>query len=82
MGRPTTLRASGVATLAAAALSLTMFAGVPTTSVAGGVASDCFVPQTNQGAAAKGGRALDHEEMSAADVARVEQQTNELLAKK
>ncbi|HVK26265.1 MAG TPA: zinc metalloprotease [Actinokineospora sp.] len=84
MGRPTTLRAAGIATFAAAALAITPFAAsVPVaTAVANSLAADCFVPQTNQGAAARGGRGLDHEPMTAADVARVEQQTKNLLAEK
>ena len=83
MGRPrTALRAAGIATLSAAALVIAPMSSIAPASTATTTtaAADCFTPPEN--AAAKGGRGLDHDPMTAEEIARVETQTAALLEQK
>ncbi|WP_222719383.1 zinc metalloprotease [Actinokineospora xionganensis] len=83
MGRPsTTLRAAGIATLAAAALAMTPLASTAPAAafVNGNTAAECVTPQQNS--SARGGWGPDHELMTAWDIARVESQSKKLLEQK
>ena len=81
MRRPTTaLRAAGLATMAAVALTVSPVASSVAAAPAPDSATECFVP--SESSSAKGGRHLDHEEMSPAEIARVEARTQALLAEK
>ncbi|UVS80853.1 zinc metalloprotease [Actinokineospora sp. UTMC 2448] len=79
MGRSRTFKAAGVAALSAVALAITPFA--PSSALSAAPVLDCL-SETPTSAAARGGRPLDHEPMSAADVAAVEKKTKDLLARK
>ncbi len=76
MGR--SLQATGIAVLSAVALTISPFA--PQSSMASAPLVDCVEPASSS--ARGGARPLDHEPMTAADVAVVEKQTDALLARK
>ncbi|GAA4440414.1 zinc metalloprotease [Actinokineospora soli] len=77
MGKP--LHAAGLAVLSAVALTLTPF-GPTSNALAASPLAGCA--QTTESAAARGSRPLDHEPMTAVDIAVVEKKTKDLLAKR
>ncbi|MGX7829353.1 zinc metalloprotease [Actinokineospora sp. 24-640] len=79
MGRSRAFRAAGIATMSAVALAITPFASTASSALSPSPLAAACVEAP---AAARGGRPLDHEPMSAADVARVEERTKSLLREK